>query len=45
MSFVINSVFRPWRQAYKAADRPAEAPPMIITSHCSNEGDMENSIQ
>jgi hypothetical protein len=46
MSFVINSVFRPWRLAYKVADRPADAPPMIMTSHCSNEdGIVETSVQ
>jgi hypothetical protein len=44
-SFVINSVFRPWRLAYKAADRPAEAPPMIMTSHCSNKCGIETSVQ
>jgi hypothetical protein len=36
ISFVINSVFRPWR----LADRPAEAPPIIMTSHFSKEDDM-----
>jgi hypothetical protein len=45
MSFVINSVSRPWRLAYSAADRPAEAPPMIMTSDCSNECGIEISIQ
>jgi hypothetical protein len=40
ISFVINSVFRPWRLAYSAVDRPAEAPPIIITSHFSKEDDM-----
>ena len=46
ISFVINSVFRPWLLAYSAADRPADAPPIIMTSHCSDEGDIvETSIQ
>jgi hypothetical protein len=31
ISFVINSASRPWRLAYSAADRPADAPPMIMT--------------
>ena len=44
ISFVINSVFRPWRLAYSAADRPADAPPIIMTSHFSKEDDIETLL-
>jgi hypothetical protein len=43
MSFVINNVFRPWRLVYNADDRPADAPPIIMTSHLSNGRDIEPS--
>lgn len=39
ISFVIKIVFRPCRLAYKAADKPGDAPPIIIISFFSNESE------
>ena len=41
----LNSVFRPSRLVYKAPDKPAEAPPMIMRSHCTNEAGMKKPSQ